>query len=95
MVNLLQLSRVLLQEEFLTTYFWQNAQQPQIDSVDKFDPSKPYFDVYRVDFDHFKTLFLALAPWCTGNHASTLALRVFRVCVYKYQYPSKCYVTTM
>ena len=47
--------------------------------IDKFDPSKPYYEIYRIDYDQFKTLFLALSPWALGNHAETLALRMFRV----------------
>ena len=62
----------------MTSYYWR-THQPQIDVLDKYDPAKPYYDQYRIDFDRFKTLFLALSPWALGQCAETMALRAFRV----------------
>ena len=47
--------------------------------IDKYDPAKPYYELYKVDFEQFKTLFLGLCPWATGHFAEVLALRSFRV----------------
>ncbi|GFO20088.1 TBC1 domain family member 9, partial [Plakobranchus ocellatus] len=63
-------------EEYLTSCYWRTHQH--VDTPDKFDPSRPYFDQYKLDFDQFRTLFLSLSPWATGQHAATLALRTFR-----------------
>ena len=64
----------------LTSYYWQ-THQTHVDSLDKYDPTKPYYEQYKLDFDQFKTLFLALSPWATGNFAEILALRTFRVSI--------------
>ncbi|GAB1598460.1 TBC1 domain family member 9B-like isoform X1 [Argonauta hians] len=68
---------VLFREEYLTSCYWRTSQQP-VDTIDKFDPSRPYYEQYKVDFDQFKTMFLSLCPWATGNLAETLTLRAFR-----------------
>ena len=65
----------------MTSSFWR-TQQPPADLLDKYDPAKPYYEQYKVDFDQFKTLFLALSPWATGNLAETIALRLFRVRIF-------------
>jgi hypothetical protein len=69
---------LVFKEEYLTSSFWR-TQQPPADLLDKYDPGKPYYEQYKVDFDQFKTLFLALSPWATGNLAETMALRMFRL----------------
>ncbi|BFZ04267.1 hypothetical protein BsWGS_07306 [Bradybaena similaris] len=67
----------LFKEEYLTSCYWRTSQH--VDATDKFDPGRPYYDQYKVDFDQFKTLFLSLSPWSTGQLSSTLALRTFRL----------------
>lgn len=41
----------------------------------------PYYELYKADFDAFKQLFLALAPWgeAAGEMADVLAERAFRL----------------
>ncbi|XP_060086343.1 TBC1 domain family member 9-like [Ylistrum balloti] len=68
---------ILFKEEYLTSCYWRTSQQP-VDTADKFDPSRPYYEIYKVDFDQFKTMFLSLAPWATGSQSHILALRAFR-----------------
>ncbi|ESO97799.1 hypothetical protein LOTGIDRAFT_152898 [Lottia gigantea] len=68
---------ILFKEEYLTSCYWRTSQQPA-ETADKYDPSRPYYDLYKVDFDQFKTMFLSLAPWATGVHAGILAIRAFR-----------------
>ncbi|OWF50762.1 TBC1 domain family member 9-like [Mizuhopecten yessoensis] len=68
---------ILFKEEYLTSCYWRTSQQP-VDTPDKYDPSRPYYELYKVDFDQFKTMFLSLAPWATGSHGHVLALRAFR-----------------
>ncbi|CAL1535440.1 unnamed protein product [Lymnaea stagnalis] len=72
-----KLYTIHFQEEYLTSCYWRTHQH--VDTPDKFDPNRPYYDQYKVDFDQFKTLFLSLSPWATGQYASTLALRTFRL----------------
>ena len=66
------------QEEYLTSCYWRTSPQP-VDTMDKCDTSRPYYELYKVDFEQFRTLFLALVPQATGPRAPTLALRAFRV----------------
>ncbi|KAK6190175.1 hypothetical protein SNE40_002098 [Patella caerulea] len=68
---------ILFKEEYLTSCYWRTSQQP-VDTADKFDPSRPYYEQYKVDYDQFKTMFLSLSPWATGLHAGVLSLRAFR-----------------
>jgi len=58
--------------------YWR-TNQPASDILDKYDPGKPFYEQYKIDFDQFKNLFVALSPWAAGQHAETLALRAFRV----------------
>ncbi|XP_076116678.1 TBC1 domain family member 9-like [Mytilus galloprovincialis] len=69
---------VLFKEEYLTSCYWRTHQQP-VDTADKYDPSRPYYELYKIDFDQFKTLFSSLSPWATGQHAEKLALYMFRL----------------
>lgn len=46
---------------------------------DKFDPSRPYYEMYKIDFEQFKTMYLSLSPWASGPRAGHLALRTFKV----------------
>ncbi|KAK2144685.1 hypothetical protein LSH36_737g04030 [Paralvinella palmiformis] len=68
----------VFKEEYLTSYYWR-THQPPTDLLDKYDPAKPYYEVYKIDFDQFKTLFLALSPWACGLYGGILALRAFRL----------------
>ncbi|KAK7098501.1 hypothetical protein V1264_002777 [Littorina saxatilis] len=68
---------LLFKEEYLTSCYWRTTPQP-VDTTDKCDTSRPYYELYKVDFEQFRTLFLALVPQATGPRAPTLALRAFR-----------------
>ncbi|XP_041366492.1 TBC1 domain family member 9-like [Gigantopelta aegis] len=68
---------ILFKEEYLTSCYWRTHQQPA-DTGDKYDPSRPYYDNYKVEFDQWKTMFFGLSPWATGSEAGVLALRSFR-----------------
>ncbi|XP_046333198.2 TBC1 domain family member 9-like isoform X1 [Haliotis rufescens] len=68
---------ILFKEEYLTSCYWRTSQQP-VDTSDKYDPARPYYEQYKVDFDQYKTMFLSLSPWATGSHAGVTALRSFR-----------------
>ncbi|ELT95953.1 hypothetical protein CAPTEDRAFT_186677 [Capitella teleta] len=69
---------VVFKEEFMTSYYWRTHQPPS-DLLDKYDPAKPYYEQYKIDFDQFKTLFIALSPWSGFQHSDVLALRMFRL----------------
>lgn len=69
---------LVFKEEYLTSYYWR-TQRPAAELLDKYDPTKPYYELYKVDFDQFHTLFLALSPWAVGSQADTTALRLFRL----------------
>lgn len=68
---------ILFKEEYLTSCYWRTSQQPA-DMGDKFDPSRPYFEMYKIDFEQFKTMYLSLSPWASGPRAGHLALRTFK-----------------
>jgi len=69
---------LVFKEEYLLSCYWR-SHQPQLDSLDKYDPTKPYYEQYRIEFEQFKTLYLALSPWAAGLHADTQSLRLFRL----------------
>ena len=72
-----QLFRIF-KDEYLSVCYWR-TNQPPTDVFDKYDPCKPYYEQYKIDFDQFKVLYLALCPWIGCHHSETLALRVFRL----------------
>jgi len=69
---------IIFKDEYLSVCYWR-SNQPPTDVFDKYDPCKPYYEQYKVDFDQFKILFFALCPWIGCQHSETLALRVFRL----------------
>jgi len=69
---------LVFKDEYLSVCYWR-TNQPPTDIFDKYDPCKPYYEQYKVDFDQFKLLYLALCPWMGYQHSETLAVRVFRL----------------
>jgi len=69
---------VIFKAEYLSVCYWR-SNQPPTDVFDKYDPAKPYYEQYKVDFDQFRILFVALCPWIGCRHSDTLALRAFRL----------------
>ncbi|KAK7864755.1 hypothetical protein R5R35_012261 [Gryllus longicercus] len=47
--------------------------------VDRFDPTQPPYEAYKIDFDLFRLLFVSLSPWGHGSQAESLAARLFRL----------------
>ncbi|XP_030047561.1 TBC1 domain family member 9 isoform X1 [Microcaecilia unicolor] len=45
----------------------------------RYDPSLPYLEQYRIDFEQFKCMFALLFPWACGTHTDILAARLFRL----------------
>jgi len=69
---------IIFKDEYLSVCYWR-TNQPPTDVFDKYDPCKPYYEQYKIDFDQFKVLYSALCPWIGFQHSDTLALRVFRL----------------
>lgn len=46
---------------------------------DRYDPTQPPYEVYKVDYDLFRILFAGLSPWGQCTQAESLAARLFRV----------------
>uniref|UniRef100_A0A023F161 Putative ypt/rab gtpase activating protein n=1 Tax=Triatoma infestans TaxID=30076 RepID=A0A023F161_TRIIF len=46
---------------------------------EKYDPSLPPYEAYRIDFDLFKLLFGGICPWGKGPNAEDIAARLFRL----------------
>ncbi|XP_039606112.1 TBC1 domain family member 9 isoform X1 [Polypterus senegalus] len=66
---------VLFKTEHLTSCYWGGNSNP----MDRHDPSLPYLEQYRIDFEQFKGLFCLLFPWSCGTHSDSLAKRFFRL----------------
>nr|CAD7441928.1 unnamed protein product [Timema bartmani] len=67
---------VLVREELLS--------QRRVNS-ERYDPTQPPYEAYKVDYELFQLLFVGLSPWGKGTQAENLAARLFRVsgnCLY-------------
>uniref|UniRef100_A0A2K5L8B2 TBC1 domain family member 9 n=1 Tax=Cercocebus atys TaxID=9531 RepID=A0A2K5L8B2_CERAT len=65
----------LFKAEHLTSCYWfffSNA-------LDRHDPSLPYLEQYRIDFEQFFFLFALLFPWACGFFFDVLASRLFQL----------------
>jgi len=69
---------IVFKDEYLSVCYWR-TNQPPTDVFDKYDPCKPYYEQYKIDFDQFKILYLALCPWIGCHNSDMLAMRVFRL----------------
>lgn len=47
--------------------------------ADRYDPSTPPYEAYKVDFELFRYLFAGISPWGKGLKADDLAARLFRL----------------
>lgn len=45
----------------------------------RYDPSRPPYEAYSIDFELFRYLFCGISPWGKGEKADDLAARLFRV----------------
>uniref|UniRef100_A0A8C3M1F9 TBC1 domain family member 9 n=1 Tax=Chrysolophus pictus TaxID=9089 RepID=A0A8C3M1F9_CHRPC len=61
--------------EHLTSCYWGGNSN----AIDRHDPSLPYLEQYRIDFEQFKGMFALLFPWACGTHSDVLAARLFRL----------------
>lgn len=61
---------VLVREELLS--------QKRV-TADRYDPTQPPYEAYKVDFELFRLLFVGLSPWGKGTLAESLAARIFRL----------------
>ncbi|XP_067899506.1 TBC1 domain family member 9 isoform X1 [Heterodontus francisci] len=66
---------VLFKAEHLTSCYWGGNSN----ATERHDPSLPYLEQYRIDFEQFKGLFAVLFPWSCGAHSDILAVRLFRL----------------
>uniref|UniRef100_A0A669PBQ9 TBC1 domain family member 9 n=1 Tax=Phasianus colchicus TaxID=9054 RepID=A0A669PBQ9_PHACC len=65
----------LFKAEHLTSCYWGGNSN----AIDRHDPSLPYLEQYRIDFEQFKGMFALLFPWACGTHSDVLAARLFRL----------------
>ncbi|XP_073405868.1 TBC1 domain family member 9 isoform X1 [Dendrobates tinctorius] len=66
---------VLFKAEHLTSCYWGGTSS----SIERHDPSLPYLEQYRLDFQQFKSLFVLLFPWACGTHMDIMAFRIFKL----------------
>lgn len=64
-----------IQAEHLTSCYWGGNSN----ATERHDPSLPYLEQYRIDFEQFKGMFALLFPWACGTHSDILAARLFRL----------------
>lgn len=64
-----------VQAEHLTSCYWGGNSN----ATERHDPSLPYLEQYRIDFEQFKGMFALLFPWACGTHSDILAARLFRL----------------
>ncbi|KAM9087778.1 TBC1 domain family member 9 [Megaptera novaeangliae] len=65
----------LFKAEHLTSCYWGGSSN----ALDRHDPSLPYLEQYRIDFEQFKGMFALLFPWACGTHSDVLASRLFQL----------------
>uniref|UniRef100_A0A803VSP7 TBC1 domain family member 9 n=1 Tax=Ficedula albicollis TaxID=59894 RepID=A0A803VSP7_FICAL len=65
----------LFKAEHLTSCYWGGTSN----ATERHDPSLPYLEQYRIDFEQFKGMFALLFPWACGTHSDVLAARLFRL----------------
>ncbi|KAG8453928.1 hypothetical protein GDO86_000524 [Hymenochirus boettgeri] len=65
----------LFKAEHLTSCYWGGNSS----ATDRHDPSLPYLEQYRIDFQQFKGMFSLLFPWASGAHTDVMAHRLFRL----------------
>ncbi|XP_077135353.1 TBC1 domain family member 9 isoform X4 [Ranitomeya variabilis] len=65
----------LFKAEHLTSCYWGGTSS----SIERHDPSLPYLEQYRIDFQQFKSLFVLLFPWACGTHMDIMAFRIFKL----------------
>ncbi|XP_016278689.2 TBC1 domain family member 9 isoform X1 [Monodelphis domestica] len=65
----------LFKAEHLTSCYWGGNSN----ALDRHDPSLPYLEQYRIDFEQFKGMFALLFPWACGTHSDVLASRLFQL----------------
>jgi len=65
-----------VKEEQLASQSWGYSVN-SLDPIQKYDPTLPFYELYRVDFEQFNGLFHFLSPWGIGQNGSILAHRLF------------------
>jgi len=78
-IYLLFLPYHYIQEEYQASIYWRTGEKPA-DITQEYNPNRPYYDLYRVDFTQFKALFLALCPWAQGVAPEPVCVKAFKVC---------------
>ncbi|XP_054270034.1 TBC1 domain family member 9 isoform X2 [Macrosteles quadrilineatus] len=46
---------------------------------ERYDPSRPPYEAYSIDYDLFHTLFVGISPWGKGTRPDDLSARLFRL----------------
>lgn len=70
---------IVFREQYVTSKFYRTDPRPAIDIMDKFDPQKPYYEHYRIEFEAFSSVLRGITPWGMSDKGRELALRLFRL----------------
>uniref|UniRef100_T1JBL6 TBC1 domain family member 9 n=1 Tax=Strigamia maritima TaxID=126957 RepID=T1JBL6_STRMM len=68
---------LLIKEEHLTMQYSGASVLPS--SQEKYDPTLPFYELYKVDYDQFKLFFTSLTSWGRNVQSESLALRLFQL----------------
>lgn len=67
-----------VKEEQLASQSWGYSTSP-LDPLEKYDPTLPFYELYRVDFEQFKGILRYLSPWGIGQNGYALAHKMFKL----------------
>ena len=74
------LNVIIKQEEYQASIYWRTGEKPA-DVFQEYNPNRPYYDLYRVDYAQFKNIFIPICPWAQGVAPEPVCLKTFRVSV--------------
>lgn len=67
----------VMKEEQLSQQYW--GRGSIVTCQEKYDPTLPFYELYRLDFEQFKRFFSLLSPWGHGQKYEYLALRIYKI----------------
>ncbi|XP_067937968.1 TBC1 domain family member 9-like [Watersipora subatra] len=67
----------LYKEEYQASIYWRTGEKPA-EICQEYNPNRPYYDLYRLDYTQFKNIFVAICPWAQGVAPEPICVKVFR-----------------
>jgi len=70
---------VHVKNEQLIRFSKRTSTEINVANQDKLDPSLPYFELYKTDYETWSQLFHYCSPWASAEMSETLAQRMFKI----------------